>query len=222
MSARPQAPFVAEREKEREKVSSLTCLNVYTFSSPRYFYETAGRVLRCAPDAAIFLRSVLRMTSSSIRLSIFSALRHRHLRLSFALAFYARTLRLCTFLICRYNSDSLVLCSSGNFAMRAHLRCTHAHGFLSFASRKHRGYYACMPGFDVAEGWGIFFFTWIPRGNALASLNAEHFAFLFKLYNSSMRFCGVFVTARRSEGVECTDFINVIIIECLKEFYPWE
>lgn len=55
-----------------------------------------------------------------------------------------------------------VLCFSGNFAMRARLRCTRAR--LSFASRKHRGYYACMPGFDVAEGWGIFFFTWIPRG----------------------------------------------------------
>lgn len=130
------------------------------FSSPRYFYET--------PPPPLEFSAVLLTPLSSWEVSWE---RHPH-PFAFqyfprcatdtsALAFHARTLRLCTFLICRYNSDPLVLCSSGNFAMRAHLRCT-SHGFLSFASRKHRGYYACMPGFDVAEGWSIFFFIWIP------------------------------------------------------------
>lgn len=207
-SARPQAPFVAVQGK---KVLSLTCLNVYTFSSPRYFYETLlGRVL-----LAVLLTP----------LSSWEVSRERHPR-PFTFQYFSRCfsdtsvrtlLSSSIFAHALYISymsgvtRTRVLCSSGSFAMRARLRCTRAR--LSFASRKHRGYYACMPGFDVAEGWGIFFFTWIPRGSALASLNTEHLAFFFKLYNSPVRFCGVFVTARLSEGTECTDFINIVIVK---------
>lgn len=159
------------------------------FPSPRYFHETRGRSLRYTLLTPLSSWRVLKTTSSPIRLSIFSRA-HRHFR-----SHHSRllVLRPRTFLMCPWLG--LTLLSSAfpppppplprrvpTFDVLAR-----APDSLSFASRKRRGYYACMPGFDVA-GDGAFSFSLespvvLPRRPWMLR---EHFAFPFKLYNGLM------------------------------------
>lgn len=215
-SARPQAPFVAVQGK---KVPSLNLSKCLYFSLASIF----PRDPRSSPPLCSWRRYLPEKCPENDILvhSPFNIFRvpHRHLRSDSALAFYARTLRLCTFLICRCSSDSRSLlfrqlrnaCPSSMYS-RSRL--------LEFRVTKTPRLLCMYAGIRCRGGMGYFLFHLNPPWWCLSALECgEHLAFLFKLYNSPMRFCGAFVTARRSEGAECTDFINIVIVKCLKEFY---
>ena len=130
---------------------------------------------------------VLKTTFSPIRLSIFSRA-HRHFRSHYSCLFSIYDYVFVHFLyIC--SSDRSYLCFSAIPATRAPTFDVLAwvHCFLSFASRKCCGYYACMLGFDVAGDRAYSFSLESPMVLPRRPwMLREHFAFEFKLYNILM------------------------------------
>lgn len=144
------------------------------FPSPRYFHETRGRSLRYTLLTPLSSWRVLKTTSSPIRLSIFSRA-HRHFRShhSRLLVLRPRTFLMCPWLGLTLLSSAFPPPPPPPPATRAHLWCTRTSARLLELRVTKTPRLLCMyAGIRCRGGWGILFFTWIPRGVAPAPLNA--------------------------------------------------